>query len=26
LIDQQKDAYINLVKNIFQHAQSGQNE
>ena len=26
LIDQQKDAYINLVKNMFQHAQSGQNE
>lgn len=26
LIDQQKDAYIDLVKNMFQHAQSGQNE
>lgn len=26
LIGEQKDAYINLVKNMFQHAQSGQNE
>ena len=26
LIDQQKDAYINLVKNMFQLAQPGQNE